>query len=97
MVNGESSRDKAKPDWVTDVDVGRHVCAILDAPITSPGPVLRLKSREQAGRPKSPLRTKGEQRKARRYSRGSRIRLAILFFWIADDPPRIGMISASRT
>ncbi len=54
MVNGESSRDKAKPDWVTDVDVGRHVCAILDAPAAFPGPVLQLKSRDQAGRPDVP-------------------------------------------
>jgi NAD(P)-dependent dehydrogenase (short-subunit alcohol dehydrogenase family) len=54
MVNGESSRETAKPDWVTDVDVGRHVCAILDAPTTFPGPVLQLKSREQVGRPEAP-------------------------------------------
>ena len=31
------------------------------------------------------------------YSRASRSRLAMLFFWIADDPPMIGISSASRT
>lgn len=51
MVSGESTRDRAKPDWVTDVDVGRHVCAILDGPTRFPGPVLQLRSREQVGQP----------------------------------------------
>ncbi len=51
MVNGESNRNTAKPEWVTDLDIGRHVCAILDAPSKFPGPVLQLTSREQAGHP----------------------------------------------
>lgn len=50
MVNGESSRGRAKPEWVTDLDIGRHVCAILDAPGDFPGPILQLKSRDQVGR-----------------------------------------------
>lgn len=49
MVAGESNRDTAQPDWVTDVEVGRHVCAILDAPETFAQPVLHLRSREQVG------------------------------------------------
>lgn len=53
MVNGESNRDKAKPEWVTDIDVGQHVCAILDAPANFPGPVLQLRSREHVGRPEA--------------------------------------------
>lgn len=53
MVNGESNRDNAKPEWVTDIEVGQHVCAILDAPANFPGPVLQLKSREQVGRPEA--------------------------------------------
>lgn len=53
MVNGESNRDKAKPEWVTDVDIGRHVCAILDKPEAFPQPVLLLKSREQVGLPEA--------------------------------------------
>lgn len=51
MVNGASSRQHAKPEWLTDVEIGRHVCAILDAPAGFPGPILQLKSREQVGRP----------------------------------------------
>lgn len=54
MVNGESTRDTAKPDWVTEMDVGRHVCAILDAPACFPEAVLQLKSRAQAGQPDTP-------------------------------------------
>ena len=53
MVNGESKRDRAEPDWLTDVEVGRHVCAILDAPGAFPGPILQLKSRDQVGRPET--------------------------------------------
>lgn len=51
MVNGASKRDKAQPEWVTDDEVGRHVCAILTAPDQFPGPILQLKSREQVGQP----------------------------------------------
>lgn len=49
MVNGESKRDKAAPDWVTDVEVGQHVCAIVTDPARFPGPILALKSRDQIG------------------------------------------------
>jgi NAD(P)-dependent dehydrogenase (short-subunit alcohol dehydrogenase family) len=49
MVNGESKRARAEPEWVTDVEVGQHVCAILAKPSAFPGPVLQLKSREQVG------------------------------------------------
>jgi NAD(P)-dependent dehydrogenase (short-subunit alcohol dehydrogenase family) len=51
MVAGQSNRDTAQPDWVTDLDVGRHVCAILDQPDRFPKPVLRLLSRKQVGHP----------------------------------------------
>jgi NAD(P)-dependent dehydrogenase (short-subunit alcohol dehydrogenase family) len=51
MVNGESSRQNAKPEWLSDIEIGRHVLAILDAPASFPGPVLQLKSREQVGQP----------------------------------------------
>jgi len=50
MVNGESNRARAKPEWITDLDVGRHVVAILNEPDKFPGPVLHLKSREPVGR-----------------------------------------------
>jgi NAD(P)-dependent dehydrogenase (short-subunit alcohol dehydrogenase family) len=51
MVNGESKRDRADESWVTDVEVGRHVCAVLADPAAFPGPILSLKSREQVGQP----------------------------------------------
>lgn len=51
MVNGQSKRDRAQPDWVTDIEVGQHVCAILADPERFPGPVLNLKGREQVGSP----------------------------------------------
>lgn len=54
MVNGESKREKAQPEWVTDEEVGMHVCAILAAPEDFPGPILQLKNREQIGRPDQP-------------------------------------------
>jgi hypothetical protein len=51
MVAGRSDRDAAPPDGVTDLDVGRHVCAILDAPERFARPILHLRSREQVGQP----------------------------------------------
>jgi NAD(P)-dependent dehydrogenase (short-subunit alcohol dehydrogenase family) len=51
MVNGESSRDRAGSDWLTDEEVGRHVCAILDAPERFPETILKLTSRDQVGSP----------------------------------------------
>jgi NAD(P)-dependent dehydrogenase (short-subunit alcohol dehydrogenase family) len=53
MVNGESTRNIAKPEWVTDLEVGRHICAILDDPERFPEPILQLKSRAQVGSPAS--------------------------------------------
>lgn len=51
MVNGRRTRDAAEASWVTDDDAGRHVCAVIEAPDRFPGPILALKSREQAGVP----------------------------------------------
>lgn len=53
MVAGQSNRDAAPPDWVTDLEVGRHVCAILDEPGRFPKPVLHLRSRAQVGQPET--------------------------------------------
>ncbi len=53
MVNGQSKRDRAQPDWVTDIEVGQHVCAIIANPERFPGPVLSLRDREQIGRSES--------------------------------------------
>lgn len=51
MVNGASKRDRADPAWVTDVEVGQHVCAILTDPKRFPGPILTLKNKAQVGQP----------------------------------------------
>lgn len=51
MVAGHGDRETARDDWIRDIEVGRHVCAILDAPEKFPKPILHLRSREQAGHP----------------------------------------------
>lgn len=51
MVAGESNRNHAQPDWLTDVEIGRHVCAILDEPESFSDSILYLKSRAQVGKP----------------------------------------------
>jgi NAD(P)-dependent dehydrogenase (short-subunit alcohol dehydrogenase family) len=53
MVASDANRDIAQPDWVTDVEVGQHVCAILDAPEKFPKPVLHLRSKAQVGHPEA--------------------------------------------
>jgi len=58
MINGERKRDVAEPHWVTDVEVGEHICAIIADPGTFAGPILRLESREQVGQPEA-ARAKG--------------------------------------
>lgn len=49
MVNGRSRRDIAKPSWITDVDIGRHLYAIIENPSAFPDTILTLKSRDQVG------------------------------------------------
>lgn len=56
MINGERKRHIAEPHWVMDTEVGDHVCAIISDPETFVGPVLRLESREQVGKPESAKR-----------------------------------------
>lgn len=51
MINGASKRAEAKPEWITENEVGRHVCAILSAPELFPGPILHLKNRAGVGIP----------------------------------------------
>jgi NAD(P)-dependent dehydrogenase (short-subunit alcohol dehydrogenase family) len=53
MVAGHSNRDMAQPDWVTDLEAGMHVCAILDAPERFAKPILHLRSRAQVGQPET--------------------------------------------
>lgn len=51
MVNGESRRSIAQPEWVTDLDVGEHVRAILERPHEFPDLIQTLRSRDQVGHP----------------------------------------------
>ncbi len=53
MINGERKREIAEPHWVMDTEVGEHVCAIIEDPETFAGPILRLESREQVGKPEA--------------------------------------------
>ena len=53
MINGERKREIAEPDWVMDTEVGEHVCAIIADPTAFAGPILRLESREQVGKPET--------------------------------------------
>ncbi|GGL12646.1 SDR family NAD(P)-dependent oxidoreductase [Nocardia jinanensis] len=43
-VNGRSNRAGADPRWLTDSEIGEHVCAVIAAPAEFAGPVLRLES-----------------------------------------------------
>jgi NAD(P)-dependent dehydrogenase (short-subunit alcohol dehydrogenase family) len=54
MVNGPDKRVTARPEWLTDDEVGAHVCAILADPAAYPGPILQLRSRDQVGKPEHP-------------------------------------------
>jgi NAD(P)-dependent dehydrogenase (short-subunit alcohol dehydrogenase family) len=49
MVNGASRRSIAQPEWVTDLDVGEHVRAILERPHDFPDLIQTLRSRAQVG------------------------------------------------
>jgi len=51
MVNGQSKRDRAEESWITDIECGRHLCALLDDPAAFDAPIVTLKSRDQVGRP----------------------------------------------
>lgn len=51
MVSGRSNRDAAKPEWITDEEIGKHVCTVLDSPEKFPGAILKLQSKEQVGEP----------------------------------------------
>jgi NAD(P)-dependent dehydrogenase (short-subunit alcohol dehydrogenase family) len=54
MVNGQSNRAQAKPDWLTDEEIGRHICAILESPAQFPDSILQLKSQAQVGQSDKP-------------------------------------------
>jgi NAD(P)-dependent dehydrogenase (short-subunit alcohol dehydrogenase family) len=50
MVNGTSNREIAQEGWLTDLECGTHVCAIVENPGAFKGPVVVLQSREEVGR-----------------------------------------------
>lgn len=54
MVTGASNRDTALPEWLTDAEIGEHVCAIIADPAAFPGPILALRERSQIGVPTAP-------------------------------------------
>lgn len=62
MVAGASNRNTANDEWITDEEVGQHVCAILDAPDRFAQPILHLRSHAQVGHPEPEQH--GGQRKA---------------------------------
>lgn len=62
MVNGASKRDAARPEWLTDDEIGRHVCAILTDPASFPGPILRLAERSAVARPEALVEKEDERR-----------------------------------
>lgn len=49
MVNGHSSRARAKPGWITDRQVGAAACAILADPAGYPGPVVTVPGADERG------------------------------------------------
>lgn len=55
MVNGKSKREIAEDSWITDRDIGIHVCALLDDPERFDAPISVLKSRAQVGKPDKTL------------------------------------------
>lgn len=57
-ITGESNRQGADPAWFTDEECGRHVHAIISQPDLFPGPILALKSKDQAGKPEPQIAAK---------------------------------------
>jgi hypothetical protein len=51
MVNGKSKREIAEESWLTDREIGIHVCALLDDPERFDAPISVLRSRDQVGKP----------------------------------------------
>lgn len=54
MINGASTRETADPSWITDIEVGTHVCAIIEDPERFPGAILKLRAKAQVGHPEKP-------------------------------------------
>ena len=51
VVNGVSTRTFADAAWVTDLEIGEQVAAILENPKAFAGPILRLARRDASGKP----------------------------------------------
>jgi NAD(P)-dependent dehydrogenase (short-subunit alcohol dehydrogenase family) len=63
VVNGVSTRANAEPQWVTDLEIGEQVAAIIENPAAFAQPILRLARRDASGRPvfseEAPTRVQG--------------------------------------
>lgn len=55
MISSKRTVGIAKPDWITADEVGSHVGAVLADATAFPGPILRLRSRAQVGKPETAL------------------------------------------
>ncbi|MFA7555761.1 MAG: SDR family NAD(P)-dependent oxidoreductase [Spongiibacteraceae bacterium] len=51
VVNGASTRESAEPGWITDLDIGQHLLAIIENTENFSDDILKLKSRKQVGFP----------------------------------------------
>lgn len=51
MITPLPDGDKDHPDWLTGLECGRHVLAVIEEPTRFPGPILALGSRQQIGQP----------------------------------------------
>lgn len=47
VVAGTSNRAKARPEWLTDEEIGRYAVAIFEQPDRFGEPIMKLQSREQ--------------------------------------------------
>ncbi len=51
VVNGARTRQFARREWVTDLDIGEQVALMLEQPDRFPDPIWRISRRDESGRP----------------------------------------------
>jgi NAD(P)-dependent dehydrogenase (short-subunit alcohol dehydrogenase family) len=54
MVNGRSTRSKARPEWLTAEEIAGTVCDVLADPAAYPGPIITMSAADRAGPPSNP-------------------------------------------
>jgi hypothetical protein len=47
VVAGASKRAKARPEWLTDEEIGRYAVAVFEHPERFSEPIIKLQNREQ--------------------------------------------------